>query len=122
MITYFLIAFIGLWILFVNVMKLAEHREKIPENLRKPAIALVAFGALWDGLFNIFYGTIVFLALPDFKGAKWHFPLFTHRLRGLIREKKLDGPLDRYRYYLARFICRYVVEPWDTNHCGLKDS
>ena len=114
-------AFAGLWILFVNVMKIAENRDNIPLWLHKPAYALVIFGVLWDGLFNIFYGSIMFLALPDFKGSKYHFPLFTHRLRGLIREKKLDSPLDRYRYYLARFICRYVVEPWDTNHCGLKD-
>jgi hypothetical protein len=124
MITYFLymlVAMAILWIFFVNIMWLKHNKEKVPLWLHKPLMGVVIIGGIWDGLFNIIFGTVLLIGWPDFKGAKWHFPLLTHRLRGIIRANKQDTILDRYRFYLSRFICRYLVAPWDKNHCGLEN-
>jgi len=68
----------------------------------------------------------MFLQKPDFAGAhfKWKgigFPTLTERLRDILRGGRGTIFMRRYQYYLARFICRYLVEPWDKAHCGMED-
>ncbi len=124
-ILYWVVAFVVLWVLFVNAMWLMDNKDKLPEWAIKPLAYFVYASLLYDVLFNIVYGTIMFLGKPDFAGAhiRWKkigFPTLTERLRAILRGGKRETVLDRFRYYQARFICRYLVEPWDRGHCGLE--
>lgn len=125
-IIYGLVALFILWVFFVNVMWLKSNREKIPTWLVKPLMAFVFLGILYDVLFNITFGTIMFMGLPDFKGANFQwkgigFPTLSHRMRVILRAGKKDSFISKWRFYQARFYCRYLVEPWDKGHCGLKE-
>lgn len=109
-ITAFLIAFALLWVIFVNLMalkKAAENATGYQQGMLY-AIGYPAFlvGYVYDVIFNITYGSIMFLEFP----TQW---TLTERMQYHI--KYTHG----YRRNLAIFICRYLVEPWDPGHCGL---
>ena len=120
MIELIILAIIPLWIFFVNVMWMKHNKEKVPKWAYPFAYAFAIIGYIYDILFNIVIGTIMFLALPDFKGSAYYAPPLTHRLRKILREANTTSKLDKYRFFLAMYICRYLVEPWDPNHCGLE--
>lgn len=115
-----IVAFFTLWIIFINVMWAKHNPEKVPKFLHKSIkifgikIALidvlVLFGYLYDIYFNIVFGTIMFMELPHYK-----------RLTMTARMRRILVVNDGWRFKLALFICRKLVEPWDPNHCGLDD-
>jgi hypothetical protein len=124
MILTFIIALFILWVLFVNVMWAMENRDKIPKALYPIAVGIAGLGFLYDVLFNIVYGTIMFLQLPDFKNANVHwkginFPTLSERMKDNLIVGKEGSMLDKYRWYLSKFLCRYLIEPWDKGHCGI---
>ena len=123
---FWLLNFFLLWVFFVNVMWLKHNKEKIPKWLYYPAVGFAAIGFIYDVLFNIIYGTIMFIQMPDFKGANsdlWGIPLPTlsERMRDILKLEKRDTLLNKYRWYLSLYICRYLIEPWDAGHCGIKN-
>lgn len=120
MITFIGIGFVALiilWVLFINVMWLKYNKEKIPKILHKPLYAIAFVGLIYDILFNLIFGTVLFWELPVFKDkrGKFHIPPLTSRMRRIL----ISG--QGWRWGLAYFLCRYVVEPWDPNHCGLQN-
>lgn len=116
-----LASFVVLWLLFVLVFWLRDHKEKVPAWLHKPIYALVVVGYVLDALFNIVFASVMFWCKPDFAGARVKFlPTLSERLRDILKLKTAIKK-DSYRYRLALFMCRYIIEPYDNNHCGLSD-
>lgn len=110
-----------LWVLYANLVTLKNKLEgKIPGWLEKPlGLFLGVPFIILDVIFNIVYGSVLFLKLPDFRNRHWKYmPTFTERCRDvLIREHLRENR--SWRYKLAHLICHYMLEPWDPNHCGL---
>jgi hypothetical protein len=107
------IASLILWLLWIATGNLVNaHRRRNYTGLKlKLTKAWVYFFVAIDVLFNVTYGTIVFMQLPAMSRLT-----LTHRLRYILLES--NAPMD-WRFKLADFICRRMVSPWDPNHCGL---
>lgn len=103
-----IVAFIVLWIIFVNVMWAKHNPDKIPKIFHLPIKIIAFFGLLYDILFNWVFGTVMFLELP-------REMTLTERMKRILISKQ------DWRFYLALWICHNLVEPWDPNHCGLRD-
>lgn len=111
-------SFVGLWILFANLVVIRNnHIKKMPKPIQVLFDMFVAAPfIILDVLFNIVYGTLLFLRLPRTTKLKgW---TFTERCSKILREE-WDSPDKSWRFKLAKFICHYMLEPWDYNHCGL---
>ena len=122
LIHFFPIAFIGLYIAYVNLMLLKNKiADKLPKFIQY--ILTYVLGVpfiLLDVAFNVVYGSIMFIELPAFGNSHWKFlPTFTERCsRHLHNEWEKEHKSWRFR--LAKAICKYMLEPWDYNHCGLE--
>ena len=103
-----IISFFVLWVLFINIMTAKKYKDKIPKVLLYPLYIVFGVGYIGDVLWNVIFGTLLFLELPDFKA-----PTLSDRLSYLIVTD------DGWRFKIAYFICKYMIEPWDYNHCGL---
>lgn len=130
---YLVLYFAFVWLFFViAVRSQTELEEKYGDN------------KIIMGLFNLFIGLPFVLAdfvlnvvmtvpfslaqlkrlglvgslkesFPDFGGARYHFPLFTHRLKQSI----LYDPLDSATLQFSVWVCRYMIEPHDFGHCSM---
>jgi hypothetical protein len=110
-----------LWAYFVVVMYLKKKHDdgKIPKWLYYIIVPFVAVGYLLDVAFNIVFGTMMFRQLPKFKEAKRpYFPTLSQRLYEILNGER-GIPKDSFRWKMAFYICKYGIEPWDKNHCGL---
>lgn len=85
-----------------------KYADKIPKPLHYPLILIAIFGYIIDVLFNIIYGTVIFWELPK------HLTLSSRLREILIREDE-----SAWQFKIAYFMCHYMIEPWDYNHCGL---
>ena len=114
-------SFALLWILFVLVFWLDRNKEKIPRAFHKPLMGLVFVGYVLDAFVNVFVASVIFWQAPDFKTARVKYlPTVTERLRDILR-LRTDIEYRSKRYMLALWMCRYLIEPYDPNHCGLDD-
>ena len=113
MIDFILLGFIGffvLWLFFINVMTWKKHREHIPKVLQYPLYVIALVGYVVDVVFNLVYGSIIFMEWPK----QW---TLSKRLRELL----IRMPKSSYKWKVAYFMCTKMIEPWDWNHCGLED-
>jgi hypothetical protein len=111
--TWFLLSMLVLWIFFVNVMTWKHHEEKIPKYL-KPILWVIAFiGYIYDIVFNIIYGSIMFLEPPH-----WERLTLSARLSHILIVENDDS----WRWKTAYWICTTLIEPWDQGHCGLSEK
>lgn len=96
-----------LWVLFIVF---ATAKRKRSENMFFEAVfAIIAVPfAVIDSLLNIVYGSIIFLQFPHYKRLT-----LTARLIYILSEK------NGWRYKLASFICKRMIEPWEQGHCAL---
>lgn len=107
-----------LWVFFINVMWMKHKGQKKYTHGWKKWLfyaicgPLALIGYLWDILFDILYGTFMFWGLPNIKRLT-----LSARMKHIIKTQ----PIDSWRRKEAVWICRYLVEPWDHNHCGLED-
>lgn len=46
----------------------------------------------------------------------WEDRMLTQRLKKYIKEQP-----ETWRGKVSIFVCKYMIEPWDWNHCGLED-
>lgn len=112
-------SFAVLYVIYVAVFYAKSKRDSIPKWLYYPIYGLATIGFIGDVLFNIVFGTFIFLQAPDFSGAHIKFmPTLTERLRDIIFDEWLTTNKS-YRYRLAVFTCKYLLEPWDYGHCNL---
>lgn len=106
-----------LWILFVNVMYIKNVLLiKYPIGIKNATIKgigtiLLLVGFPYDIIFNITFGSVIFWELPH----KDRLTL-SSRLSYIIKTE----PTSR-RGKTAIWFCKYLIEPWDPNHCGLQD-
>jgi hypothetical protein len=119
----FIIASILFWFLFASAMTLYDKwKVQKKYSLKWWGLGIVGLpifiiGFPYDIIYNFTWGSLIFLELPKkrpkgkgFNSFEW---TFTHRLWRLIYDKGWRG-------HVARFICRYLVQPWDLNHCGVQ--
>lgn len=110
-------AFFILWILFVNVMFIKiVLLKKYPDGFQNKILLAILIplnivASIYDVLFNITYGSLMFLQVFEARNIT-----FTHRMKAILRTEP-----DSWRGKLSMWICRYLIEPWDQNHCGLDD-
>ena len=97
------------WIVFANT------RHYIGKDYAPPIQAIAhLFSVIFlvlDVAFNFTYATVLFMQLPSFKR-----PTLTQRMKRILRDEPIN-----WRWKLADFVCRRMVEPWDFNHCGLRE-
>lgn len=105
-------AFFVLWIIFINFMWAERNLHRIPKWLHIPIKIFGAIGYLYDVFFNFTWGILMFMQLPEF-----HRPTLSQRMKKILITEKQTS----WRFKLAFFVCRKLVEPWDPNHCGLDD-
>lgn len=106
---YFLLASFLFWFLYATLMRARDKVQANPEGskvIKVLGYALLLIGYPYDVIYNYTYGSIVF----------WQFPrsgeyTFTARLKRTVT-------LNTWRGDIARFVCRYLVNPLDKDHCG----
>jgi len=108
-----ILATLILWVLFVNVMALKDFANR-QTGWKLWVVMLVGYpfvivAFIYDILFNITYGTIIFMEWPHYERLT-----LTARMKHIILTQR-----DTWRFKIAKAICRYLVEPWDKGHCGL---
>ncbi len=100
------------WFLFANLMWIKRGVESGQwTGWRKWVAYAVGYtilipGYLYDVLYNYTWGSLMFWQFPR-KGE----PTFTARLKRTVFDNGWRGTV-------ARFVCRYLVEPNDEKHCG----
>ena len=118
-----LVTFI-LWISFVFLAQLL-HKFKDGKLAPFPLFFAKVFGVAFvafDICYNVTIGTIIFLQMPNPDRLT-----LTSRLKQILRNppsrafffSKIGTYIPHYRYYLALFFCKYLIEPSDPGHCGL---
>jgi len=111
--------FINTWLIYIIVMTAKKNEAKINKVLFKSLYVLGGIGFVMDILFRVMYGSWV--TLPKFKKGMGASDLtFTHQLKEILRLNtgiKKDTP----SYKVALFICKYMLEPFDKDHCNLEE-
>ena len=102
------------YLLYVAVFALKRKRARYRADTRGYKL-LTVLGYLFlvpglpmDWLLNVL-STVVFADYP----ATWH-ELFTGRMRRYLRHE----PSGSWRFRAAYLLCKYLLHPWDENHCG----
>lgn len=97
----------ALWVLYLAIMQLdsAKKAGRLSKTARRIAVPLLAVGLVVDVLFNLIWGTVLFLDVP-------RELLFTSRVSRLN-----DG--DGWRGRMARWVCCELLDPFDPDgqHC-----
>lgn len=101
----------GLYVLFLSYctlwqMKATGRLAAMPALARGHCYAILYFVLLWDVLFNVLLGTLLFLELPDLHGLT-----FTARCKHWL----LDFG---YRGDIARWVCEGWLNPGEPGHCS----
>jgi len=112
---------IALWLAYIPAANIINrYREKRPTGLKLwLAYSYLAFFWVIDVAYNLTLGNILFWQWAPVPKDWWDRKetlTLTYRMKWILRN--LDE--SAWRWKLAYFICRYLVEPWDWNHCGLK--
>jgi len=108
----FIASMFALWLFFVNVMTWKHYEERIPKFIKPVLYGIAVAGYLFDIVFNVIYGTIIFLRVPHY-----HRLTLSARLAHIL---VVETP-SSWRWKLAYVFCTKLIEPWDPNHCGLRD-
>jgi len=115
-----IVSFLILWVMFIQSAWMKKNVDRIPKYIKPFAYLFVGLFLIGDVIWNLIFGTMLFLQLPDDMRDWDNFSdwTLTHRMRRIIRG---DTNIERksWRWWVAVFICRYCAEPWDKNHCSL---
>ena len=113
-----LIACLVLEVVFANVM-IIHRQAKASKGIIKYLLYIGLFplaivGYLYDVAFNLTFGSLIFLQFPrlklSFNNSEW---TLTARLWRYIHDAK------GWRFDVAYWVCKYLIEFWDAGHCGL---
>lgn len=112
-----------LYLLFAWIMVIDKRTKGLKgwkRGFRYVAYPLVWWGYFVDVRFNVTYGNIMFLELPNFKRLKINLS-FSELTFSARLQRHLAGPrktlLDRYRYYQAKGWC-WLIQKWSPGHCS----
>jgi len=112
LVIYWLLATFFFWFIFATLMRIRDRRERYDtDQWQYWALTILGYvllipGYPYDVIYNLTYGTLMFWQTP----RKWEWT-FTARLQRCVH-------LVTWRGQLARFFCRYLIEPWSSDHCG----
>jgi hypothetical protein len=92
-----------LWCLFLAVISLKDSWKELSITVKVMSLPIVGVALVVDVLFNI-VSSFVFADIPrEF--------MFTSRLQRYIATG------DGWRYVVAKWICRELLDPFDSGHC-----
>lgn len=103
-----------LWVAFIAVatIKNTLFDKTHPLIVRIPFYLIGAAFWLFDAWFNKTYGSILFLELGEFEDLT-----LTSRLKHTLHSGEYSAK--EWRFKVALFMCKYMIEPWDFGHCSL---
>lgn len=104
----FLIHTFGLWVIYVFVMYLKRKRDYLRARGGWRLILgyiVAVTGWVLDVLYNIVWGSVIFLQLPHYSRLT-----FTARL-------KYNKTRPGWRNRLAIWFCETLLNPYDSGHC-----
>jgi len=109
-ILFFYLAFASMWLQYLAVMNLKEHRAKLTVAAKIWAYPMLFIGLFSDFCFNLVIGTIVYVELPKQL-------LFTSRCNLHLQDTNWRGSV-------ARWFCRNFMDPYDPDgqHCRKNES
>lgn len=106
LIVYVLVSIYVLWLLFVMFMGFYAAWPRLPTAVRVLAMPAIAFAYVFDVAWNWTLGTLLFLQRPP-NGTY----TFTQRL-SFYRTTRTD-----WRASVAKFVCTYFLDVFQTGHC-----
>jgi len=104
------ISLVILWLFFIATMAVVDDAEW--ENLNLVQKIFVALFVIYDVLWNFTGGSIMFLEFADMDRKT-----LTERLKHILHSGEYEET--EWRFKLAIFMCRYLIEPHDFGHCRL---
>jgi len=113
MIVFVITSTLLLWLGFIAVMGIVDDAKNREDLNIFQKICIVLFVLLLDVPHNYTAAVILFMGLPPGKGNH----TLTERMRYYLHTEIYYRT---WRWYLSRFICKYMVEPWDAGHCRLE--
>lgn len=97
---------VATWVLYLAIMGLAPHRERLHPVAKFHAYALLGIGLVLDFLLNVVVCSVLFLKYPQ-------NVLLTGRLKRYIRD-----PHERpWRRNMAAWLCRHLLDQFDPSGC-----
>lgn len=112
MLNFILISTLALWIAFIMLTRIVGDARTRRELNFIQRIAVYVFVA-GDILYNLGPGAVLFL-----EPSRGFHETLTMRMKRILHSG--DYRESSWRFKLAYFICRYMVEPWDFGHCALR--
>ena len=108
-----------MWVFFIITTKVIDDATKLSELNLFQKVFVLAFVAV-DVLYDFTFGKVLFWEFTD-KRTKFYRGKGKITLTARLKHILLSGEYyaDEWRYILARFMCKYMVSPWDFNHCGM---
>lgn len=124
---WFIVCTVAFEVLFVNAMAVRDRWAAAPVGSWKRTLALVIgvpvflVGFPFDVQYNLTWGRLMFLQKPRLigdasAGSPWDWlARGDWTLTANLKRNVLDFT---WQGTVARFVCRWLVEPWDKGHCG----
>lgn len=110
MVSLILVSTFILWLFFIALTAIVDDKTKQLSDLSLIKRILVIAFVVFDVIYNFTIGTLIFLELPSLKRKT-----LTLRLRYILFTKAEW----EWRFKLAYFMCKYMIEPFDWGHCRL---
>jgi len=98
------------WVFYIAIMSLQREWDNLPLIAKIFAAPIIVIGVASDFLFNLTWGTILFLELP-----RWGEWMMTARLKRHIHDHKLDWRDRNGNWFCWTFLNRFDKTG---NHCG----
>ena len=124
-----------LWLLYIPAANIIHrHRAENYTGWRRIAgYAYLAFFWIVDVSVSIIPCTVLYMQIQPTGGGFrvwWHdkkrltltwrmYSILLDRAEAFNSGRTEFSLLEQWRFYLALYMCKYMVEPWDFNHCGL---
>ena len=106
-------ATLWLWLAFIVLANNIDNSKSTEDQNKILKFLGVGF-VIGDVCFNYTYGAALFLEWADNDRKT-----LTARLKEILTRDD-SSVFDKYwRKPVARFMCLYMIEPWDTGHCKL---
>ena len=111
------LAAVLLYVLYLAYCTLRQmHKSgrlaQLPPVVRFHCWGILAVMLVVDVAFNIIFGTLLFVELPDLRRLT-----FTARCQKWLRFFPGESKLDRYRSKLAHWVCDSWLNPAEPGHC-----
>jgi len=110
-----MIATVVLWIAFIAITKIVDDKDHSWNDLDLVEKMAVFVFIVMDVLYNFTYGTLLFMEWPSLNRKT-----LTARLKDILSRDDTEFLDEFYRKPLAKFMCKYMIEPWDFGHCALE--